>query len=318
MELISAWYVLPIAFVLDLILGDPPLWPHPVRWMGKAIERFEFFFRLLPIRPLYSGGLMAIFLIGATWGLTVFFLFWAHSLSPWLKTIFEIIFLYYCISARSLKSAAMDVLKSLEAGKLEVAKDKVTMIVGRDTHKLGRNGVARAVVETVAENLVDGVLSPLFFALLGGAPLALAYKMINTLDSMIGYKNETYFYFGKIAARIDDVANFIPARLSVFIIAIAARLVGAKSLRAIKIAFLEGAKHLSPNAGYPEAAFAGALDIKLGGPNYYHGRMVDKPYIGLHLKSVQLNHIRQACNLMMASSVVWLSAIVAIDLYFWA
>jgi adenosylcobinamide-phosphate synthase len=178
------------------------------------------------------------------------------------------------------------------------------MIVGRDVERYGADDIARATVETVAENVVDGVLSPLFFAAIGGAPLALAYKMVNTLDSMVGYKNPRYLLFGRAAARIDDAANFLPARLSVGLIALACRLVaGASSRRALATGWREGANHASPNAGYPEAAFAGALGVRLNGPNSYHGVLVEKPYIGVGLGSVTLGHIRQACRLMTWTSL---------------
>jgi len=178
--------------------------------------------------------------------------------------------------------------------------------------KLTAKGVARAAVETVAENLVDGVISPLFFAALGGAPLAMAYKMVNTLDSMIGYKNEKYKNFGKTAARVDDVANFIPARISILVISWAAQTLSNKGSRAFETAVKEGANHTSPNAGYPEAAFAGALGVKLNGPNYYHGQLVSKPYIGVRFGEVNLIDIKKSCDLMILASGLWLGILCAI------
>jgi adenosylcobinamide-phosphate synthase len=161
----------------------------------------------------------------------------------------------------------------------------------------------------VAENLVDGFVAPLFFAALGGAPLAVTYKMVNTLDSMVGYKNDRYLKFGKVSARLDDIANFIPARLAVPVIALAAELLPARSgLVALKNAWQDGARHASPNSGYAEAAFAGVLNVRLGGPNTYHGRLVEKPFIGLDYGEAQAFHIPQACDLMLLSSVIWLFA----------
>ena len=177
--------------------------------------------------------------------------------------------------------------------------------MGRDVGGYDAAGIARATVETVAENLVDGVMAPLFFAAIGGAPLAMAYKMTNTLDSMVGYKNETYLQFGKASARIDDIINFIPARLSVLTIALACQILSGMGTRSLKIAVTEGANHSSPNAGYAEAAFAGALAVKLNGPNYYHGKMVDKPYIGIRFGKTMPGHIKKACDLMLLSSVLW-------------
>ena len=173
------------------------------------------------------------------------------------------------------------------------------MIVGRDVERYQAGDIARATVETVAENVVDGVLAPLFFAAIGGAPLAVAYKIVNTLDSMVGYKNPRYLLFGWAAAKIDDVANFIPARLAALLIGLAAWLTsGLNARRALATAWREGASHASPNAGYPEAAFAGALGVCLNGPNYYHGILVDKPYIGASLGAVKIADIPLACRLM--------------------
>ena len=178
------------------------------------------------------------------------------------------------------------------------------MIVGREVDRLDATGVTRAAVETVAENLVDGVISPLFFAVIGGAPLALAYKMVNTLDSMVGYKNDRYLHFGHFAARMDDVANFIPARLSVSLIALAAHLLAGRGKTVLSVARRDGRAHASPNAGYPEAAFAGALNLWMGGPNIYHGRRVDKPVIGRGLADARPGDIRRACRLMLATSLL--------------
>jgi adenosylcobinamide-phosphate synthase len=170
-------------------------------------------------------------------------------------------------------------------------------------------------VETVAENLVDGVVSPLFYAALGGAPLAMAYKMINTLDSMIGYKNHRYRDFGKAAARIDDIANYIPARVSIPVISFAAQLIAGKGAAAFRTALTQGARHTSPNAGYSEAAFAGVLGVRLGGPGYYQGRLVSKPYLGIPRIPIQRNHIKKACHLMMLSALIW-TAVLVVILYF--
>jgi adenosylcobinamide-phosphate synthase len=190
------------------------------------------------------------------------------------------------------------------------------MIVGREVDQLDNTGVTRAAVETVAENLVDGVVAPLFFAVIGGAPLAMAYKMVNTLDSMIGYKNDRYLYFGRFAARMDDVANFIPARLSVPFIALAAQFLFGRGRAALNVVRRDGRAHASPNAGYPEAAFAGALGMWMGGPNVYHGKRVEKPVIGKGLGSAGSNHIRQACQLMLATSLLVFIASAATMLLF--
>ena len=195
----------------------------------------------------------------------------------------------------------------MKKGGLDGAKQKLSFIVGRDVDPLDSQGVIRGTVETVAENLVDGVVSPLFYAAIGGAPLAVTYKMINTLDSMIGYRNERYQEFGKCAARLDDAANFIPARLSLLIISLGSLITRGRFRKTLTIAMRDARKHLSPNAGFPEAAFAGALGMKLGGPNYYGGTLVEKPYIGTSSGDADLEHIRQACNHMVISSILTLN-----------
>ena len=268
------WLTLPAAFLLDALVGDPPSLPHPIRWMGRAIEHSEPFWRRPVARERLSG------------------------------LVVETVLLFYCLSAKSLRQAALEIDRLLAAGEVDRARARVRMIVGRDVDRYGADDIARATVETVAENVVDGVLSPLFFAALGGAPLALAYKMVNTLDSMVGYKNPRYLLFGRAAARIDDAANFLPARLAVPLIALAARRVeGASSRQALDTARREGKNHASPNAGYPEAAFAGALGVRLNGPNVYHGVLVDKPFLGAAFGPVTRAHIARACRLMTWTAV---------------
>ena len=314
MDYAPALYVLPLAFLLDILLGDPEYLPHPVRWMGKAIVTLEPRFRGLPVHPTFSGLLFAFSLALGTWLGAEFLLTLADRLHPILKMALEIIGIYYCISARSLNDAAMGVSRSLQQNNVAGAREKVALIVGRDVTHYEEEGIARAAVETVAENFVDGVIAPLFFAAIGGAPLALAYKMINTLDSMVGYKNEKYRYFGKGAARMDDVLNYIPARLAIPIIALAAQLFSGTGARAFKTALCEGRHHSSPNAGLPEAAFAGALAVKLNGPNFYSGQRVDKPYIGVRFGKVNVGHIKKACDVMMLSSLLGLIGIWAVGI----
>ena len=306
MEWIPPWYILPAAFALDILLGDPHWLPHPVRWMGQAIEKLEPPCRRIHPNLTIAGTLYAGALILGTWLLTFLILAAVHSIHPLINNILDIILIYYCISARSLEDAAMDVKQSLIHPDIQTARYRVSMIVGRDIEKYTGQELSRATVETVAENLVDGVTAPLFFAAIGGAPLALAYKMTNTLDSMIGYKNEPYAQFGKASARIDDFLNYIPSRLSVPIIALAAQILSRSGKRSLTTALCEGGNHSSPNAGYPEAAFAGALALKLNGPNYYNGLLVDKPYIGVRFGPTSPGHIKKACDLMMLASCLWL------------
>ncbi|BBO80495.1 cobalamin biosynthesis protein CobD [Desulfosarcina ovata subsp. sediminis] len=307
---------LTLAVILDMLLGDPLWLPHPVRWMGKAIERLEPRFRSLALTPVVSGGLMAALLVVGVWLISLLVVSLAGLVHPAVGVIVQAAMLYTCISARSLAEAARTVGQALAQSGLSAGRRAVAMIVGREVDRLDETGVTRAAVETVAENLVDGVVSPLFFALLGGAPLAMAYKMVNTLDSMVGYKNDRYREFGRFAARMDDVANFIPARLSVPFIALAAHLVTGRAGRTFKTALADGRAHASPNAGYPEAAFAGALGMWMGGPNIYHGQRVEKPVIGRRLGAARAHHIDQACQLMLATSLLVFMAAAVIGLAF--
>ncbi len=302
-------YSIPAAFILDFIIGDPQSRFHPIRWMGKAISLLEPKFRRLPVNSLFAGAFFSISLILCTWLMGALIVKAAGFIHPIVKTVVETLIFYYCISAKALVDEADGVAESLRQDDLIGAKKKLCFIVGREVDRLDEKGVVRAAVETVAENLVDGVLSPLFFAAIGGAPLAMAYKMVNTLDSMVGYKNERYIRFGKTAARIDDIANFLPARLCVPIIALSAEILSSKGKDAWDTAVKEGPNHLSPNAGYSEAAFAGALGVKLGGPNYYHGQLVEKPYIGQRCKDAQTADIDRANLMMILCCLLWFAAI---------
>ena len=300
-----AWIVLPAALALDLLLGDPPCLPHPVRWMGRAIEKLEPVFRRLPWSLTVAGGLFALSLILGTWLLAGLLIWIAGIGYPPLGVLVQALLLFCCISITSLEQAALGVHQALKADDLATARRRVALIVGRDVSRLDAAGVARAALESVAENLVDGVIAPLFFFAVGGVPLALAYKMVNTLDSMVGYRNERYIRFGRVAARIDDGANFIPARLSLPIIALSARLLFETGGRSFKTARSDGRRHKSPNAGYPEAAFAGALGVRLGGPNIYQGLWVEKPWIGARFGDVTPAHIPRGCHLMMLTGLLW-------------
>lgn len=309
------WLPITAAFILDGLLGDPRWLPHPIRWMGLAIAKAEPLFRRWIAAELWAGLAFAVCLILGTWALAALVTGLAWYIHGLLGFVVETVLLFYCLSAHSLRQAAMEIHTSLTKGQVDQARAQVAMIVGRDVERYQADDISRATVETVAENVVDGVLSPLFFAAIGGAPLALAYKMVNTLDSMVGYKNQRYLLFGRPAARIDDAANFLPARLSALLITLAAALTpGLAVRRALVTVWREGSHHASPNAGYPEAAFAGALGVQLNGPNFYHGVLVEKPYIGVGLAAVTLQHIALACRLMtrtalLGTAAAWLTVI---------
>lgn len=298
--------VLFSAFVLDFFLKDPPDRFHPVVYMGHAVSILEKRLRRLSLPEGVQGGILAISLIAATWILVFIFIRLCHAAGPVWGNTASILTLYFTFSAAGLEKAAADVRHALEKGDIEKGRKRVQMIVGRKTESLDESGISGAAVESVGENFVDGFLSPLLFAVLGGPPLAMAYKMVNTLDSMIGYRNDTYIRFGKAAARIDDAANFIPARISVLFIALAAVLLsGAKAgFCSITTAATQGSLQKSPNAGYPEAAFAGALKIRLAGPAEYHGILVQKPYIGSGFPLPVLRDVKRACDLLMLSSLL--------------
>ena len=309
--------MLPIAVGLDLTFGDPHGWPHPVRLMGRLIEWSEPLFRKWHSNLIMGGAVFAVGLIAVTYITTISLVRLAYGWHPIAGISIEIILIYYAVSIRSLNIAAMAVQSALITDRLDRARGRLSHIVGRDTRDLDNPSIVRAAIETVAENLVDGVISPLFYAAIGGAPLAMAYKMINTLDSMVGYKNEAYRHFGKAAARIDDAANFIPARISVVLITISAQLTLRNGRMALLTALREGRHHTSPNAGWPEAAFAGALKIRLGGPSYYHGKRVPKPFLGKNYGDVKPNDISKACRLMLMTAYIWV-ALLTFAQGFWA
>ncbi len=298
-------WVFPAAFVLDLMVGDPIRLPHPIRLMGRGIEYLEERFRNSHFSEAVAGSLLALILVFSTWFVCAIVTMAAGAVHPVFAFGIHAVLIFYALSVKSLKAEALKVYKTLREKDLDGAKKQLSTIVGRDVESLDEAGVTRAAIETVAENLVDGVIAPLFFAVLGGGPLAMAYKMVNTLDSMIGHKTDRYVRFGRFAARLDDAANFIPARVSAIVISFAAPLIKRPLIRTARTAIRDGRRHLSPNAGIPEAAFAGALGIRLGGSNFYGGRLVDKPDIGMETRPIEVEDIKSATSLMMVSTYLW-------------
>lgn len=301
---LCTWYVIAAALALDLVLGDPQGFPHPVRLMGFAAYRLERGLRSRIVVPYTAGLVFAASLVAGTYLIGLAAVWAAARVHPAARTMLEIVLVYTCLSVKSLFTEAKKVHAALACGSLDMARRRTAMLVSRDTDQMDAAGIARAAVETVAENFVDGVLSPLFFAAVLGAPGVLAFKMISTLDSMVGYRTRRYEQFGKPAARLDDAANWIPARLSVPIISLAAALLFGTGRRALATALVEGRNHKSPNAGRPEAAFAGALGARLIGPGIYNGKRVDKPWIGAAFPLSDPSHILQACSLMMVSAMI--------------
>jgi len=304
-----AWCV---AFVLDRLLGDPQHWPHPVRWMGSLIMLIQHAIRqrcrsdnALRI----GGGVMWLVVVGVSWGVAWSVLALTQLIHPWLGWCVEVWMIYTTLAARCLADMAREVEQALRQGSLMASRETLAQIVGRDTSQLQPPQITRAVVETVAENTVDGVIAPLFFLLLGGAPLAIAYKAINTLDSMVGYKHEKYRAIGMVSARLDDVANFIPARLSWLLLSAAALLSGQHAAGAFRIGFRDRRNHSSPNCAWPEGTVAGALGVRLGGPNDYFGERIDKPWIGDERRAIALEDIPRTIRMM------WLASLLALGLF---
>lgn len=274
------------AFMLDAVFGDPHWFPHPVRAIGWFIQRAESVLRSFSKRSKskrIAGVALVLLTIVLVYALSHYLLLTAFRMSWYFGFILSAFLAYTTLAARSLADAAQAVLRRLDAGDIVGARSELSLIVGRDTQYLDEQEITRAVVETVAENASDGVIAPLFYLAMGGPALSLAYKAVNTLDSMIGYKNETYIDFGWAAARLDDAANYLPARITAVLICFASQ--GASLLspvykQAWHIMLRDGRKHPSPNSGYPEAAMAGALGIRLGGPSVYGGKPSHKPYLG--------------------------------------
>jgi adenosylcobinamide-phosphate synthase len=296
-----------MAFLLDLLVGDPGWIPHPVVLMGKAIALMENLSRRISNNPAAQrimGFVTVIVIVGGSWGLTWFVMRWAFNFNYWAGAILSIWLISTTIAARGLCMAASEIYSLLQNNNLDEARRKVGLIVGRDTGSMEPGGVIRATVETVSENIVDGVVAPVFYAFLGGAPLAIAYRAVNTLDSMLGYKNERYINLGMASARFDDLINYIPARLTGIFLLAASWALGMRTRGAFEAVLKDASGHPSPNSGIPESAVAGALGIRLGGLNYYNGCGSFRAYMGKNLIPLAPVHIKQAIRLMYLSSAI--------------
>ena len=292
------YFILIFAYVLDLIFGDPYSFPHPVKFIGNMIARLEKFFFATLINKLLSGLITFLIVVVTTYSATFLLINISYSLNSYLGIAVEILLTYTVLSAKCLEVEAVKVQRELRAKNLENSRKSLSYIVGRDTKELDFSQIIKAVIETVAENTVDGVISPIFYLCLGGVPLAMAFKAISTLDSMIGYRNEKYEEFGKVSARADDVANFIPARLSIIFFTISAFLLRLDYKNAFLICMRDRKNHLSPNCAYSESLTAGALGIQLGGSHYYGGRLVEKQKIGDDLKKADVDDITKTVNML--------------------
>lgn len=298
-----------LAWIMDFILGDPSGFPHPVRIMGNYISWFDSKIRKRAKKKQqlrWAGLALAVSLLllsyGSVW-LVLKLLFLWH---PLVGRIVEIGFCWTCLALHCLKKECMKIYDTLQTGNVGLARKQISYLVSRDTETLSEQGISKAAVETAAENISDGIIAPLFYLFLGGAPLAMAYKAINTMDSMVGYQNEVYQDFGFFPAKLDDLANWIPARLTGFFMVGWAFCTGKNAGDGWKILMRDHGKSKSPNAGWPESAAAGILGIQIGGPTSYFGEIVEKEYIGENKKELEIQDIKRVCNLMTGTTITML------------
>ena len=295
-------YALLIGFGMDLILGDPHGFPHPVIAIGKLISGLEK--RLRRLFPAtvrgenIAGGVLWVLVAGLSTVVPAFLLWGCRQVSPWLRLVVESVMCWQILATKSLRVESMKVYTALETGDLQASRYAVSMIVGRDVSRLDEAGVARAAVETVAENTSDGVVAPLVFLALGGAPLGFFYKAVNTMDSMLGYVEPPYKNIGLVPARLDDVMNFLPARLSALLMLAAGALLGMDAKQGWKIFRRDRFNHASPNSAQTESVCAGLLGLRLAGDAWYHGVLHKKPYIGDALRDIEHRDIPRACRLL--------------------
>ena len=305
-----------IGFLFDIAIGDPPRFPHIVRLMGALVSKLEKLTRhVLPKTQrceLIGGIVLAAVIMLIFTGSVLAGLIFAYRFSILLGLAIESLLCGHILAIKSLRTESMKVYKGLKSGDIMLTRKNVAMIVGRDTETLDEAGISRAAVETVAENTADGVIAPMFFIMLGGAALGCLYKAVSTMDSMLGYRNERYLWFGRAAARLDDAFGWIPARLSALLIILSAALTGHSARGAARIWRRDRRNHASPNSGQSEAACAGALGIRIAGPASYRGVLHEKPYIGDDIRPITPEDIISANRLMYASAAVMFVAAVIV------
>lgn len=303
-----AAFITFLAFIGDWIVGDPERWPHPVRFIGRAIQSGEAEARRRagagPVGLRLAGVFLALAVVASTMAAAALILALASAVWSVLWFLAAVYLVYSALCLKDLYRQTWRVEKALRNGFIDEARRMLSWVVGRDTAGLDEAGIRRALIETLAENLSDGLIAPLFYLALGGPVLAWGYKAVNTLDSMIGYKNEKYLDLGRFAARLDDAANYIPARLAALLLTASARLQGYDWRRADAVRRRDGGLHSSPNSGRPEAAMAGALGVWLGGPNYYGGIQLDKPKINAEGRDVEPGDMRAAENIMIGAAIL--------------
>ncbi len=297
---------LPIGFCIDLVLGDPQGWPHPVIWIGKLISALEKALRRAfpktPAGEKAAGGVLWILTAGISFLVPFLLLRLCWRVSPWLRLALESVMCWQILATRSLRVESMKVHAALETGDLEASRRAVSMIVGRDVATLDDAGVTRAAVETVAENTSDGVVAPLLFLALGGAPLGFFYKAVNTMDSMLGYVEPPYKDIGFFPAKLDDVMNYLPARISALLMLLGGGMWGMDMKNGWRIFRRDRYKHASPNSAQTESVCAGLLGLRLAGDAWYHGVLHKKEYIGDELRPIEHEDIPRACRLLDATA----------------
>jgi adenosylcobinamide-phosphate synthase len=300
---------LAAAFFLDNLLGDPYCLPHPVRFIGRLIGFFDGGLRKESDSPgikRKKGLLLVIFMLAICGGVTFIGLYIVYHIHRAAGIVVESILCYQMLSMKSLKMESMKVYRALKKGEIEQARKAVSMIVGRDTDRLDEDGITRACVETVAENTSDGVIAPMFYLAIGGGLFGVLYKTINTMDSMVGYKNEKYMDFGRYAAKLDDLANYIPSRIAALLMIAGSGVCRLNPGNALRIYRRDRRKHASPNSAQTESVCAGALGIRLAGDAWYFGQKVEKPYIGDNLRRIEAEDIRRANVLLYVTSfLMW-------------
>lgn len=325
-------YAMILGFIMDMILGDPHRMIHPVQIIGWFIDRIKsgLLYMIygcsfeqvkeqgIPRKTnaeLIAGYILTLVIVPGTFFVMTGILWLAGKVSPWLSFALETWFIYRILATKSLKTESMKVYKKLKEGDLPGARKEVSYLVGRDTQNLTESEVAKADVETIAENTADGIIAPMFFIALGGAPLGFAYKAVNTLDSMVAYRNDELIHIGHASAKLDDVCNFIPARLAAFMMILASGILRFDMKGAVRIFKRDRFNHLSPNSAQTEAVAAGALNIQLGGTHDYFGKPVEKPTIGDDIRPVEYEDIRRTnqllyvsafCSLLVCCGLAWL------------
>jgi adenosylcobinamide-phosphate synthase len=301
---------LAMACILDAAIGDPRWFPHPVRWMGFLVDWYDRLVHRLflsSVKQRMAGVLLAVALPVGAYAFGALFIWFGSSIGPVWGSAAAVLLAWTTLAARDLIDHIAAVQRALQSASLAEARSAVAKIVGRDTEEMDESEIVRAAVETIAESTADGIVAPLFYLVIGGAPLALAYKAVSTLDSMIGHLDDRYRWFGWASARLDDVANFIPARFTALLLVLSAGIVSRSwpaMQRTWQIVLRDGGQHPSPNSGHPEAAMAGALGVQLGGTNRYDGFFIERPCLGDPNQPLTRAHIGRALTLMIWTSLV--------------